>query len=131
MSLRGIELFSTTKTSRLAQWFPVASVSEAFYRHDLGLDNENLEGCYSKTFDDSDMPFHRDIKPYDWKNNPRFKNTDQDKKKGDCGCNKKKVEQNKEERELDELNGVVLDPKGMLDKIEHVRMNDIVLEEVL
>lgn len=65
MVLKGVQLFTCSKTSRLYPWFPYKSVEEVCQEHNFDTRSESTVGLYSgKELKDDSLPFHRDIKPY-------------------------------------------------------------------
>lgn len=91
IQLNGLHIVTTSKTSRLAGWFPHASVFSCATEYET-QERDDLKGLYSGRQLSIDLPFHRDISPYDW----GARNRATKAPCGGCGGKKDKAEQDKE-----------------------------------
>lgn len=111
MKLCGINLYATSRTSRLCPFFPYISTEDV---SDMNQQpDDNLTGLYTGRNQHIDLPDHRDIKPYDFENY----------RAGGCGCggSKKPHEHPKP-----------VEKQAGLELQEPIRLaNDVVIEEVL
>lgn len=66
MSLNGIKLYCTSTTSRLYPYFEMLDAEHIRVQFDGDPAFEDLTGLYSGRYLKTRLPFHRDVKPYDF-----------------------------------------------------------------
>lgn len=105
MSLKGINLYTCSGTSRLSPWFSHVSVQSVCEKHTLNTHLDALRGLYGgRELKLDSLPFHKDIKPYK-SHVDALK--DKPEKEPCKGCNKKPKQD-----------------KGIQDKIREIQFNE-------
>jgi hypothetical protein len=72
MALNGMKLYCTSNTSRLYPWFPLLTPVEIHDRYVEAV-QDDIAGVYSGKSQAVKLPFHRDVKPFNWGSGPQKK----------------------------------------------------------